>query len=199
MLDKYGFTQTECILNEWNYVKGWFGDDIVYSHRQRRRIRGASFTTATMCACQYSPVDMLMYYDARPCENWNGMFDPMVVGRVFKGYYPFPMFNTLYRLGECVDVEDDQDAGGYICAAKNGNEAAILATHFNDDDTTEPKCFTIDITGFGSERGVEAEFFLLDDTHDCEPIGKAIYYSDRFTTEPIFSNFTTYLIKLKKL
>ena len=199
MLDKYGFTDTECILNEWNYVKGWFGDDIVYSHTQRRRIKGAAFTAATMCACQYSPVDMLMYYDARPCANWNGMFDPMVVGRVFKGYYPFPMFNTLYRLGECVEVEDEQDTGGYICAAKCGDEAAVMLTHFNDDDETQPKFFSVELSGFGGEGGTEAEFYILDENHDCELVSRATYYGDRFTPELKLPNFTTYLIKMKKL
>ncbi len=199
LLDKYGFYDTECILNEWNYVSGWVGDKIVYSHEQRRKIKGASFSIAAMCACQYSPVDMLMYYDARPNEFWNGMFDDMVVGRVLKGYYPFPMFNTLYRLGECVAVEADHDGGGYICAAKNGSDAAVLVTHFNDDDTTDAKFFPIELSGFGGENGTEAEIYLLDDAHNCNLIGKATYFGDRFVTELNFPNFTSYLIKLKKL
>ena len=198
LLDKYGFTETECILNEWNYVSGWGGDQIVYSHEQRRKIKGASFSIATMCACQYSSVDMLMYYDARPNEFWNGMFDDMVVGRVLKGYYPFPMFDTLYRLGNAVAVEGDDD-GGYICAAKGGNEAAILLTHFNDDDATETKFFSVDLSGFGGENGAEVEFYLLDEAHSCDLVGKSTYFGDHFVAELKFPNFTSYLLKLKKI
>ena len=198
LLDKYGFENAESILNEWNYVLGWHGDDIVYSHEQRRKIKGASFSLAAMCACQYSSIDMLMYYDARPNEFWNGMFDDMVIGRVLKGYYPFPMFNELYRLGECVEVTPSED-GGFICAAKGGDNAAVILTHYNNDDATEGKTFSVDLSGFCGENGTEAEFYLLDETHDLELVGKATYYGDRFVPEFILPNFTSYLIKLKKI
>ncbi len=33
---------------------------------------------------------------ARPNEFWNGMFDDTVVGRVLKGYYPFPNFTCYF-------------------------------------------------------------------------------------------------------
>ena len=29
--DQYGFSETKSILNEWNYVRGWTGDDWYYS------------------------------------------------------------------------------------------------------------------------------------------------------------------------
>jgi hypothetical protein len=197
LLDQYGFANTESILNEWNYVVGWHGDDIVYSHEQKRKIKGASFSVATMCACQYSSIDMLMYYDARPNEFWNGMFDDMVIGRVLKGYYPFPMFDTLYRLGTCAQVSEIED-DAYACAARNENGAAILVTHFNDDDHAEAKSFSIDVEGFGTDAGTDVEIYLLDDTHDNRLVGKATYYGSRFSLELNFPNFTCYLIKLKK-
>ena len=198
LLDKYGFDHSESILNEWNYVLGWAGDDIVYSHEQRRKIKGASFSVAIMCACQHSSIDMLMYYDARPNEFWNGMFDDMVIGRVLKGYYPFPMFNTLYRLGNCAASDSDYK-NLYVCAANNDTEAAILATHFNDDDAAEPITTIIDITGLGGENGAEIEYYLLDETHDLEKVAKATYFGDRFLPELTLPNFTSYLIKIKKL
>lgn len=198
LLDKYGFSNSESILNEWNYVLGWSGDDIVYSHEQRRKIKGASFTVATMCACQYSSIDMLMYYDARPNEFWNGMFDDMVIGRVLKGYYPFPMFNALYRLKNCVAV-DIHGENLYACAASNETEAAVLLTHFSDDDTEMPVTAAIDLTGFGGERGTEITYYLLDEAHNLEQVAKAIYFGDRFLPELKLPNFTSYLIKIKKL
>ena len=197
LLDRYGFTQAESILNEWNYVSGWTDDDIVYSHDHRGKVKGAAFSAAAMCACQYSSVDMLMYYDARPNEFWNGMFDDTVVGRVLKGYYPFPMFHALYALGTCVEAESEQ-VGSYLCAAKNDTQAAVLVTHFNDDDSTAPQSFSIDLTGFGGENGTEVEFYLLDETHNCDLVGKATYYGNRFTPELTVPNFSCYLLKLSK-
>jgi hypothetical protein len=197
LLNRYGFTQAESILNEWNYVSGWTDDDIVYSHDQRGKVKGAAFSAAAMCACQYSSVDMLMYYDARPNEFWNGMFDDTVVGRVLKGYYPFPMFHALYALGTCVETEGEQ-VGSYLCAAKNDTQAAVLVTHFNDDDSTEPQSFSIDLTGFGGENGTDVEFYLLDETHNCDLVGKATYYGNRFTPQLTVPNFSCYLLKLSK-
>ena len=129
-------------------------------------------------------------------EFWNGMFDDTVIGRVLKGYYPFPMFNTLYRLGTCVRATADE-VGAYVCAARNEGEAAILVTHFNDDDTTTPKNFKIELSGFGTKDGTELELFLLDETHNCDSVAKATYYGDRFDIEMTFPNFTSYLIKMK--
>ena len=197
LLDKYGYKDAESILNEWSYVRGWKGDDIVYSHDHRGKIKGAAFTLAAMCACQYTSADMLMYYDARPNEYWNGLFDMTVVGRVLKGYYPFPMFHALYTLGTCVSVSPSED-GIYLCAAKNEEEAAVLLCHYNDDDETEPKTVSVDLSGFGGEDGAEVEWFLLDGEKDMESEGKMTYYGDRFGFELVLPNFTCYLIKIRK-
>ncbi|MBQ4086215.1 MAG: hypothetical protein IJC54_06560, partial [Clostridia bacterium] len=94
LLDKYGFAQTESILNEWNYVRGWTGDDWLYSLRMEKSLKGAAFIAATMSVCQSIPMDMLMYYDARPC-GMNGMFSTDFICDCLKGYYPFRMFNEL--------------------------------------------------------------------------------------------------------
>lgn len=88
LLDKHGFQSTESILNEWNYVRGWTGDDWLYSLKTEKGLKGASFITAVMCACQFVPLDMLMYYDARPCAM-NGLFCTDWVCECLKGYYPF--------------------------------------------------------------------------------------------------------------
>lgn len=150
-----------------------------------------------MCANQYAPVDMLMYYDARPNEFWNGMFDDTVVGRVLKGYYPFPMFNTLYRLGECVEATSNND-DIYICAAKNDTDGALLVTYFDDDDTAKAKIISLDMKGFGFENGVSVELFVLDNEHNLQSVGEATYYGDKFSIKLKTPNYTCYLLKLKK-
>lgn len=198
LLDKYGFAETESILNEWNYVLGWHGDDITYSHLIKRKIKGASFTLAAMCACQASPVDMLMYYDARP-SAWNGLFDFLQIGKVTTTtYFSFIMFNELYKLGTYVECVSD-DPSAFFCAAKNGNEAAIIMTNFNDDDSTEPKFIKLDVSGFASENGVEAEIYLLDAEHELTLTQRMVIYGDRFIWQPNVPNFTCYMIKLKKM
>jgi hypothetical protein len=197
LLDKYGFTKTESILNEWNYVKGWQGDDMAYSRLSARGEKGAAFNLANMCYFQAGNVDMLMYYDARPC-NWNGLFDFLQVGKnTTTAYWSFVMFNELYKLGGSVEVSFDGD--NYIAAAKRGNEGAIVMTRYNDDDSTPSEIVTVDINGFSSEGGVEAKIYVLDGNHDMTLYESLVFFGDRFIWKPDMPNFTSYLIKLKKL
>ncbi len=199
LLDKYGFKDTESILNEWNYVLDWAGDKMIYSHVESKKIKGAAFNLATMCACQNGTVDMLMYYDARPSTAWNGLFDFMQYGKVTtKAYFAYPMFNTLYKLkNENYIKSDNPDV--YVCSAQNGNEAAFIVTHFNDDDNNEGTEISIDISGSASENGTEAEIYLLDADHDLTLTDSIVYYGDKIVIKRPLPNYTSYLVKLKKL
>ena len=195
LLDKYGFTETESILNEWNYVRGWENGNIQYSYATHSRIKGASFTLAAMCACQSTPVDMLMYYDARPSTVWNGMFDlTQIEHSTLTGYYPFPMFNALYKMGNQIESVTD-DANVYLCAARGENEAAVVLTHYNDDDTAEAKNITVELTGLDGRT--EAEIYLLDENHRLTLTQKLTFSGD-LAWEVEIPNFTCYLILLKK-
>ena len=196
LLDRYGLHETENILNEWSYLRGWDCENMVYSHRHRGKIKGASFSLAAMCACQDAPVDMLMYYDARPNEFWNGMFDDTVVGEVLKGYYPFYMFNKLYRLGDAVDCEGGEDI--YLSAAQKGGEATVVFTHYNDNDETEAKDVTVSFNGFGCDAGTDVSFYLLNDEKDLSLVGQATYYGEKFAITLSVPNYTCYLVRFTK-
>ena len=197
LLDKYGFSETESILNEWNYVRGWTGDDWVYSLKSEKNIKGASFIAAVIESCQYEPLDMLMYYDARP-GGMNGMFSTDRICDKLKGYYPFYMFNVLYKLDSAVKIDSD-DGDLYACAAVGEGAAAVMLTHFSDDDEKGMIEAEVDLSGFGAERGCEIEYYLLDESHDLEWVGKATYYGDRFIPAFRMPNLSSYLIKIKTL
>ena len=73
LLDKYGYTKTESILNEWNYVRDW-SDSWIYSlqvEMGEMNYKGAAFVSAVLTRCQRAPVDMLMFYDARVSGGMN--------------------------------------------------------------------------------------------------------------------------------
>ena len=194
LLDRYGYQNTESILNEWNYVRGWEGDEWIHSLKSEKGLKGASFTAGTMCVEQYSPLDMLMYYDARPC-GMNGLFCTDFVNECLKGYYPFKMFNELYKLDECVKAVSDSEEI-YVCAAKSQNTAAVMLTHFSDDDSTPAKQTAVALCGFENAR---AEIYLLDAENDL-----TLIYEETITAEKNSINlnlplFSSYLIKLKSL
>ncbi len=196
-LDENGYKDTESILDEWNYVYGWEGEYFIESKRTIKNLKGSSFTAGTMCMCQYAPLDMLMYYDARP-GGFNGMFDTDFVFKCLKGYYPFKMFNELYKLGDAVEITADDD-NVYACAATNGDEAAIMLTHYNNDNNTEEITLRVGISEFNSPNGVKAEYYILDDDNDLELIREETFMGDSFAGILKLPLFTSYLIKLKKL
>ena len=190
LLDKYGFKDTESILNEWNYVKGWEGDEWVYTRRQEIRMKGAAFIAAVQSESQREPLDMLMYYDASP-GGMNGMFGPLICD-IRKGYYPFYAFNVLYKLGNSYKTEDGDDM--YAVAAKNGNEAAVIVTRFTDDDDAKQDKCMIKIEGLG--KIAETEVYLLDEQHDLELVRCETFTGDKVGQILNFDGKTMYLIKL---
>ncbi len=165
LLDKNGYKEAESILNEWNLIeKGW-AEGYVHSLLQIPAMRGASFTAAAMAACQYAPVDMLMYYDARPGTCFNGMFDHITFQPI-KGYWPFVMFSKLFDLGNAVKTETD-DGEVYAVAAADGNKFAAMITLFAEINDEERRggtpAKTIKLTV--DRETANLRTFILDNDH----------------------------------
>ena len=126
--------------------------------------KGAAFSAAFMCEGQNSPVDMLMYYDARP-SVYNGLFDFYTL-RPIRGYYAFTMFGDLYRLGTQVKSSSD-DEEIYTVGAKgtdaDENRAALICYYTNRADAEE-KTVTVDAEG-------TFDVYTLDETHNKDKTG----------------------------
>lgn len=162
MLSKYGYGGVEQILNEWNYVKGW-EEEFVYSIESIIGMKGAAFTLACMSAAQHSPIDMLMYYDARPCA-FNGMFD-FYTYRKLKGYYPFKWYADLYDTRAEVLCQTQIPCIYPLCGVADDGKLTAVITYYTDDDNAGDKSFSVD---FG--RDGEYDVYLLDKDHDAELI-----------------------------
>ncbi len=191
VLEKYGFGDSEKILNEWNYIKGWSGDAWNYSLETEKNLKGASFITGAMCIGQALPLDMLMYYDARPC-GMNGMFAHSTY-EPLKGYYPIAVFSDLTDLGSYVDcgfVEDDI----YYTAATNGTDSAILLTYFDDDEKESEKLVSLDIKGIA--ENTTAEIYILDGNKNLELVSKQYLTAKDYTLYLNATLFSTVLIKI---
>ncbi len=157
LLNRHGLGGAENILNEWNYVRGW-DKDFVYSVKQVMGLKGASFTLACMCEAQKSSIDMLMYYDARPCAL-NGMFAPYTL-EPLKGYYPFLWFGMLYGRQE-IRTESQPEHIYSLCGVDADGKTLTLLTHYDENDNAEPLSVTLE---FG--RPATYAVYLLDETHD---------------------------------
>ena len=192
-LDQYGFTQTEVILNEWNYIQGWRGEQWEYSLRMEKSLKGASFITASFCEAQDSPMDHFMYYDARPC-GMNGMFhtDTLVP---LKGYYPFPMFHNLYRLGTWVESSAEGD-DLFAVAGTGGDGSAVLLTYFDDNDEAPDKQIKVSFSGLPAGQAWKVSYYLLDNSHDGELVREEIFTSNCFASYLSLPLHSVYLIKI---
>ncbi len=159
LMEAHGYGQAESILDEWNYVKGWRDKEFLYSIETIIGVKGAAFTLACMSAGQASDIDMLMYYDARPCA-FNGLFDFYTL-RPLKTYYALQWYGMLYDLtGEVQPTVQIADIYSLCGCDKNGKVMAVL-TYYSDEDNKEDKIFTVD---FGREG--EYEIYLLDGNRD---------------------------------
>ena len=194
LLQKYGLEdKVELILNEWNYVRGWLGDAYEHSIRSIKGLKGSSFVAGTMCTGQASPIDMMMYYDARPTA-WCGMFQTDY-HTPLKGYYPFLIYSQLYKMGTNVfSVSDDEEM--YVVAAKGEDASGLMLTYFSDDDNATAKELTLTLEGI--DAPVRAEYYLQDEANDYTCIRTENISADNFTVNLHMELFTTYYIKLIK-
>ncbi len=196
ILDKYGFTDTESILNEWNYAKGWEGDEWIYTLKTEKGLKGSAFISATMCMAQYESVDNLMFYDARPC-GMNSLFSTDFVFERLKGYYPFYMFNQLYVQDNAVEVQRESEDVWAVAAA--GEEQNVIISYYSDDDTLDEKTVKVEFKNVKNENGVRLEYYCLDGDHDCELVREEIFTASDFAAYIKMPLFSTYLLKIVKI
>lgn len=196
-----GLSGTPTILNEWNYVRGWRGNDIEYSYKTMHNEKGASFVASVLCAAQANPLDMLMYYDARPTV-WNGLF----AGRAFeptKSYYDFVMFDRLAKMGEYVSTPCGQN-NVYICAAKGNDKVGMMLTYFNDNDdgwhkdlpVAEPqKEINLSFINPFPGKTVKATVYLTDADKTFEAVREEYFTSEKFGLILNAKLYDTYFIE----
>ena len=177
LLDEFGYGHIEKHLNEWNYIENWT-TQFIDSVRVIKGLKGAAYDFAFMAAGQNCPViDMMMYYDARPDKEYNGLWDSHFI-LPLKGYYAFGFFSDLYQLGTQAKLECE-DSDLYALAATNGEKGAVVVSYYtNDPDATE-KTFTV-----AFDRSGDYEIFAIDEERDGEKIGAFTGTAIEITMKP---------------
>ena len=192
-LKRNGQEDVETHLNEWNYVRNWTGNDFTYSLKTLKNYKGASFVASIMSTAQREKLDMLMYYDARPCF-WNGLFD--AYGELFKPYYTFLAARDIVKLGGAAKCDFAPEIHGI--ASTDGENSALLFTYYNDDENSEDKTVRIEVKGKDMGDCVKAEFYLLNETHDLHLVREEYFTSDKFAIITKMKNYDVYLVKFSK-
>ena len=196
LLKKYGCEgKTELNINEWNYIHGWRGEDYIHSIEAIQGIKGASFTAGAFCAGQKSPLNMMMYYDARPCA-FNGLFAPYTL-KPLKTFYSFVAFNNLYKMKESVQCESDNEKL-YISAAQCKEKVGTMFTYFEDNDDAPKKRLNLDIKNIPFEKSV-VKYYLLDKEHNLELIRSEIISSKDVNLFFEIDVYSTYYLEFEPL
>ena len=195
-LDQAGLHETESILNEWNYVKGWHKEDWIYSLKTMKGLKGSAFIASSICMAQYEPLEHLMFYDARPCAM-NSLFNTDFVFECLKGYYPFYMFNQLYKQDLAVPVESEGE--NIWGAAAVGGEQNLMLSYFNDDVSAPEKSVEIQFKNVRNTDKVRLQYYCLDENHDCELVKEEIFSANDFSAYIKMSLYSTYLLKITNI
>ena len=207
LLNKNGYYNTETILNEWNYVRGWESSEVMrYNKKVIPSLKGSAFVSAVMMECQKSPLDHLMYYDAAMPSMWNGLFNKDTY-LPLKPYYSIYNYSRLFLLGNEVSCDCDTEHVYTAAAVSNdGNEASILVTYYKDENSydgagceAETKDLRIDWQGFSSDNGVKATYKIIDKDHNAEPVSEETFFGKDGAHILKLPLYTSVLITLKKL
>lgn len=154
VLNQYGFTNTECSLNEWNprpCKKGNWED--------------AAIICANMCALQKSSLDSCQYYDAQAYADYCGLFNTATRG-VYKAFHAFKAFNALYALKTEVQSSSD-DSNLYVCAASDGDRNAALLVNTGGESM---RC-ALELVGAVAALRCAA----IDQAHDLTPVHDVLH------------------------
>ena len=193
--DEYFGKQAETILNEYNYILGWSREEMGKSMKVEQSLKGAAFIAALMAAAQDSGMlDMLMYYDARPC-GMNGMFEAQTFKKL-KTYYTISSFSHLRELGTQVQSESADGIYSVAAADMKGN-GALLVSHYDNNDDTEEKEVKLVFNGLCGK--VKTTYCVLDEEHDMEPVREEIFEANEAEACIKMPVFTTYLIKFEAM
>ena len=163
ILMESGYTETESILNEWNYVRGW-SEDFQYSINAIHGAKGGSFIMGMICESQASSIDMLMYYDTRR-SAFNGVFD-FYSYKPLKGYWALAWYGQNYYDLENYIPQKKKEKDLYtLCGTDKDGKITCIVTHYSENDRTKPKRVKLD---FG--RAAKFEAWLVDEDNDAKKI-----------------------------
>lgn len=172
LLDGYGFTKCEMIINEWHYfgysdynwtdlqrcsdpkVKAriWTGP------RSHNGIHSACFTLAALANLQRSKLSQAYYYGCRHTGSWGFKDEHQTKYKVF---YALKLFGDLVKAYPTMCACTSE--GAYTTLAvksADGRKSALLVVDYGGK---EPK-FTVDVKGL--KTGAKAKCTVLDHTHD---------------------------------
>jgi xylan 1,4-beta-xylosidase len=170
LLDKYGFSKTENVLDEWNYFPGdWHSQEVDAKYRkglfanQMGGTRGAAFGASVLIDLQDTTVAIADFYQGTNMF-WGGLYDEF--GVPFKPYFTFKAFRFLLATPQRVSVAGSDPNGIAAIAglSRDKSEATILISNFG----TQVKHYDLVLRGLPWAGPFTYEKYIVDGHHDLD-------------------------------
>ncbi len=78
-------------------------------------------------------------------------------------------------------------------------EAAIIVTHYDDNNDDGEVKLKVNVDGFNNDDGVELEYYIHDENNDMELFRTEIFMGEKYAPVLSLSVQSNVLIKMKKL
>ena len=169
VLDSFGFTDCELIVNEWHYfgygdydwpdlqrcsdpevkAKVWTGP------RSHNGIRSACFTLATLANLQRSKLDQAYYYGCMHTGNW-GFKDAHQAK--YKVFYALKLFGDIVKKYPVICASESDDPAFTTLAVKSadGGRQALLVVLYGAPSVPAPANDTISVKGLATDAKASA-------------------------------------------
>ena len=157
VLDKYGYTNAEHHLNEWN---------LHTKVRERDSIEASAKTLAFMLMMQNTSTDVMCFYDGGlGYSPYRALINPDN-GTPYRTYYALMSFNSLYTLKDQVYTESD-DKNLFVGCARKGRRFCAVMSNPTDEDVE------VKLTLSGIPQGL-CEIHRLDYTYRYAKTGETL-------------------------
>ena len=182
-LDAYGFTHTEIILDEWNYLTNRPIWDTIFSEGgavARREVFlesagviGMAFTAAALIEMVSLPVDIATFYDGQPTNLFCTIFDRF--GLPTKQFYAFDVFNQVTHGAEQICAQSEY-TGIYVLAVASENQTRVMLVNSEGRTAVYPLTFE----GLDTDARYNYQVFMVDETRNLEKTaeGNDVIYSE---------------------
>ncbi len=146
ILDRYGYTNAEHHLNEWN----------LWTYAEKRDYTNApAKSLAFMLMMQNTSTDVMCFYDGGVGYGTYAALINADTHTPYRNYYAFSTFNGLYQLKNQVQVDCDNEKV-FVGAAVNEKKASIAISNVTGASVT----LKLDVKNFPTD---EVQFLRIDE------------------------------------
>ncbi len=177
LLDGYGFTKCEMIINEWHYFgyQDYNWDEmqrcsdpkvkarIWTGPRSHNGIKSACFTLAALADLQGSKLSQAYYYGCRHTGAWGFKNENQ---EKYKVFYALKLFgDVVKRYGTICGAKSEGDVTVFAVKAADGAKALLVVDYAGGTRS-------LDVMVAGLADGAKPKATLLDHTHDLAVCGE---------------------------